>query len=565
MTGKRAPADDAKRVAALDIGTNSIRLIVAEASRDASYRVIDDEKIIARLGAGLASTGRLDSDRVRFAAEAIDRLRDIAQGYGVSRLRAVATAAVREASNGDELVDLVRETTGLEVEVISAEAEAKLTYRSVANAFDLRSQNAVIVDVGGGSTEVLLTVGGVVEKIYTLPIGAVKLTDLHGPCDDPRDEQFHAMRDAIQAILKDTIERPDFAPQIMFGTGGTFTTMATVSMHRNAPPGSPGDLLPFTVRGYEMQRSEVRHILDWLRKMPVSQRERVAGLPADRAPIIVAGVLIIDRVLRRFDVNRLQAHDGGIRDGLILTLIDEIFGRRDKPAPRRDGDRIREVVRFAAKCNYEARDAHHVATLALNIYDQLAEHLAEDFPDVFKPENRELLHAASLLRDVGYLVNYTRHHKHTYHLVVHSDLRGFSPRDREIVANIARYHRRSLPKIKHTNFAKLSEPDRETVQGLAAILRVADGLDRTHTQSVTGVRVEMRPGVCAFLLDADRSPAVNVWGAQRKAKLFDKYFGVEPVFEWVQADAPDAPAADEPVGDSGEPEPVRESSPSAGG
>jgi exopolyphosphatase/guanosine-5'-triphosphate,3'-diphosphate pyrophosphatase len=236
--------------------------------------------------------------------------------------------------------------------------------------------------------------------------------------------------------------------------------------------------------------------------------------------------------MKRFSVNRVQVHEGGIRDGLLLREIGDMFGAgegRRRGAP----DRLREVRRFAAKCNYEKPDSEHVAMLALRIFDQLSERLDPKYGWLFAEPNREILEAAAVLRDVGYLVNYARHHKHTYHLIVHSDIGGFSPREVELIANIARYHRRSLPKRSHPNFENLAPEDRHIVRALAAILRIADGLDRTHTQSVTDVGAELDESHAYFRIVSEASPSVNIWGAERKAKLFTQVFGREPVFRWA--------------------------------
>lgn len=531
MVSHQEAHEGSRRIAALDVGTNSIRLIVAEVSSDGSYRLVDDEKVIARLGQGLATTGRLDDERMDVAASAIASLKGIADGFGIERMPAVATAAVREAENADVFVALVRERAGIELEVISAEEEARLSHRSVENAFDIEHQNSAIVDIGGGSTEIVLSVGGVIEHVQSLKLGAVRLTETFGECEPDKDEGFSDLVSHVRGTLKSEFSRPSAPPQVMFGTGGTFTTLASMSMHRNAPSTGAGDLLPFTVRGYEMQRSEVRHLLDWLRKMSVRQRAAVAGVSPDRAPIIVAGLVIVERVMKRLNVNRLQVHDGGIRDGLLLREIDDMLGRRVRRR-KAAGDRMRDVRRFAAKCNYEKLDSEHVARLATRIFDQLDESLGEHHEALFSDTNREMLEAAAILRDVGYLVNYTRHHKHSYHLIVHSDIGGFSSREMSIIANVARYHRRALPKESHTGFATLSEEDAAIVRGLAGILRIADGLDRTHTQCVSDVRLEVAGDAARFAVESDTSPSVNIWGAERKAKLFRQFFDLDPVFEW---------------------------------
>lgn len=536
MTDQTPVPEGARRIAALDIGSNSIRLIIAEVLPDRSYRVIDDEKIIARLGHGLAEFGRLDDERMAAAVEGIVRLKSIADGFAVERMRAVATSAVREAANGGELVDCVRDRCGLEIEVISADQEARLAYRSVNNAFHLEHQSALVVDVGGGSTEILLAVNGVVEQVYKLKLGAVRLTEMFSPNDPMESKGFDRMRRYVNGVLREHAERPWVAPHVMYGTGGTFTALASMAMHRAAPDRASGDMLPFTIRGHELQRSEVRHLLDRLRKLTDRQRAEIAGLSPDRAGIIVAGVTIADRVMRWFGLNRVHVHDGGIRDGLILTIIDEMSGGPVRDGRRGTVDRLADVRRFAAKCNYEERDAEHVARLATRIFDQIRAQRPALAP-ILTDNARDMVEAGAVLRDVGYLVNYSGHHKHSYHLIVHSDLRGFSSREIEIIANVARYHRKSEPKAGHSMYSGLDDASRTTVDHLASIIRIADGLDRTHTQTVRDVEVVMSGSRALIRASAHTDPKVDLWGAEQKAQMFGRVFGVETAFEWFPADA----------------------------
>lgn len=527
----RTSTTTGRRIAAIDVGTNSIRLIVAETTGAGGYRVIDDEKEISRLGHGLEATGALDPDNMLRSANAIARMVDIARGYDIETLRAIGTCAVREASNGEDMCALVRDRAGVDLEVISAEEEARLAHQSVAAAFDLRDINGAVVDIGGGSTEIVTSVDGVIGNVFTLPLGAVRLTERFGACDDASDRQFITMRKFVRDLLGERLPRPEPAPALMFGSGGTFTTLASISMHRATATGS--DMLPFTVGGHEMQRDEVRHTLDWLRKMPVAERTSVAGLSPDRADIIVAGILIIDRVMKRLGVNRVRVHDRGIRDGLLLSMVEELgAGRRaSRNAPV---DRLREARRFAASCRYEERHSEQVARLAVRLFDDLAGAFGpapDDESDWRHPVNRELLEAAAVLHDVGYLINYSKHHKHSYHLIAHSDMPGYTSRQREIVANVARYHRRSHPKQKHSAFRRLSAADQAIVHRLSALLRIADGLDRTHTQSVIDVRAEVIGDRAVFRVEATSPQDVNIWGAQRKAGLFEEDFGLETRFE----------------------------------
>lgn len=519
------------RIAAIDVGTNSIRLIVADVDPDGGYRVVDDEKEITRLGQGLDATGRLGREAMEKSALVIARMRGIADGYGVERVRAIGTAAVREAANRNEFLALVKERAGVDVEPISAEDEARLAFISVAHAFDIHAAPIAVVDIGGGSTEVVLSSQGVVEQVYTIPLGAVRLAERIPGCATGDPRSLRRMRQAVKEVVRAHIEKPPFVPQYMVGTGGTFTALGSVSMHRGAGPEGP-DMLPFALRGYELHRSEVKHVLDWLDTMPVRQRLRVPGLSADRAELIVPGLAIAERVMKRLKANALRVHDRGIRDGLLLTMISERFPRSQRRAAE-PVDRWRALRHFAGACRYEELHSAHVADLAVRIFDQIVELRPDALGEHGDAFARDILYAAGLLHDVGYLINYSKHHKHSYHLIVHSDITGFSHRELELIANIARYHRRSEPKKKHLHYAKLPRADRALVRRLSGILRVADGLDRTHTQTVRDVRLHLAGDDVLCRVEAEENPAVDIWGAERKCRLFARSVGLTPTFEWA--------------------------------
>lgn len=255
--------------------------------------------------------------------------------------------------------------------------------------------------------------------------------------------------------------------------------------------------------------------------------------------------MIVERVMKHLGVNRLQVHDGGIRDGLIRTMARALFPEDSRPSPA-PPDHLRSVRQLAVNCSHEERHGNHVVHLAGQIFDQLA----ETFPEPggwSEPGNRLLLEAAALLHDVGYLINYSQHHKHSYHLIAHSDLVGLTPREIELVANVARYHCGVEPRRKHPNFGKLPRADRKRVRRLAAILRVADGLDRNHVQNVRGVTLRVESDTVRFLLEAAKDPAVDIWGAVRKSPLFQKVFAIKPRFKWKLAGA--AAAEGEPGGE----------------
>lgn len=525
---ERAPTGRVARLAAVDVGTNSIRLIIVDVAAGGTYRIIDDEKIITRLGRGSAFQGVLEDEAIEESVEAIGKLVLIARSNSVDRLRLIATAAVRDADNGQRVIDLVNERTGETLEVISAEAEARLAYRSVAGAFDLGATDVAVADIGGGSTEVVVSVQGMIEHVYTLPLGAVRLRERFGPCDDPQGDQLDAIRRFVRKTIRDHVERPANAPQFLIGTGGTFTTLAAMSMHEGAITGR-ADLLPGALRGHEIQRDEIRHFTEAIRRMPVERRTVIPGLGADRADIIVPGLVVIDRLMKRLGINRLRVHDRGIRDGIVLEMIEAI-GLTGSEQSEGSGavDPSGSATEFAARCGVDEQDARHTARLAVAVYDQLAE-----LGTIVRSEDdRFILEHATILRDVGYVVNYSKHHKHSYHLILHADLAGMAADHRRLVATVARYHRKAKPSLSHEEFAMHTPADQRRIRELAAILRVADGLNRTHGGDIQTIRLSRANGTIRFDCTADHDPAVCLWGAQRRADLFEEVFQCVPEFAW---------------------------------
>jgi exopolyphosphatase/guanosine-5'-triphosphate,3'-diphosphate pyrophosphatase len=507
--------DLSHRLAAIDIGSNSLRLIVAEAMREGNYRVLDEEKETTRLAGKLSSTGRLDPEAVEKALAALSRMKRIAEGFQVNELRCIATCAVREAKDGEEFCRRVKQEVGLDVEVISAEQEGHLAFFSVARNFALDKKDVAVADIGGGSTEIVLASGNIIETMCTTPLGAVRLTEMFADENGMIGEDYPKMVAWIDRELKRRTKHAILRPHLLIGSGGTFTSIAAMVMFMKGQGGMP-------LRGYEVTRAEVSHLVDRLRRMSLKARKNVPGLSPDRADIIVAGLTIVDRLLVHFQVNRVQIHDRGVRDGLLLTMLDQSLG-----APSQNPhDQEAAIERFALNCGADMDHGRHTARLAGMMLSQLVGKYD------LTAEDRPLLEAAARLQDVGYLINYDQHHKHSYHLIVNSRLAGFKPHELEIIANVARYHRGSFPKKSHDNFKRLSKADRSRVRKLAGILRIAGGLDRSNSRQVQGVSLQLCPQLITFNLIAKQNPDVDLWAAERRAELFEEAFAVETKFEW---------------------------------
>ena len=520
----RSPAKHAPpRIAAIDIGTNSIRLAVAEVQPDGSYRILDEDREMTRLGHGLFDTGRLAEEPMAHSLRVLGRMKAIVEGFGVGELRTIATSAVREAANGREFVREAWKRCRVRVDVVPPEEEARLALKSVRRHYDLGDRRAAIVDIGGGSTEVVLAVGGLVELVVSLPLGAVRLTERYLTSDPVKPKHWNALTRAIDGAIKDGMGKVPFAADVMIGSGGTFTNLVEMAQcERDGKAGNP--------RNYPLARAEVTRLLDRLRETPLAARREVPGLNPQRADIIVAGVAVVDRLAKRVGARQVLVNDRGIRDGVLLAMIEELPGMA-RPRRVTPPDRLDSARRLARQCRSNERHCERVALLAGQLFDTLRR------PFDLPPEGREILMAGALLHDIGYLINHERHHKHAYHLIMHGDLPGFSAREVELIANVARYHRRAAPKKAHSNFARLTKDERRLVRRLAAILRVADGLDRTHGSVVKAVRARTGRKAVRISVTASRNPSIELDDARRKSGLFEKAFGRSLVFSPYRAPA----------------------------
>lgn len=557
-----ARPDAPLRLAAIDVGSNSIRLLIAERDDEGGYRVLDEEKVSPRLGHAMSETGMIAPDRLEEAIGAVERMKQIAIGYGVAEVRVIATSAVREASNGHEFVASVQRLSNLHTEVIGHEDEGRLAHKSVAAAFDVRKLAFAVADIGGGSTEVVFSRAGAVEKVVGLKLGAVRVADMFGGRNASDPETFDQMRQYLKGAIETAIGKMPLKPKVLFGTGGTYSALASIQQAKDG-------VATESVQGHRMGRDRVARILERTRAS-LQKGGSVNGLNKDRYDIILPGAAIVEALMDTLGVDELVVHDRGIRDGLMLSMLESHtrsahsvggYGVQGQPGPSAPrvtlGSRAEAVRRFARTCRYHEAHSEHVTQLALEIFDQLAEQLpgvatqlaeqhpghplAVDHQTAMDAEGRGVLEAAGVLHDIGYLVNHSSHHKHSYYIIANGELDGFSPRERELIANVARYHRRSHPKGSHQPYKALDRHDRTIVRRLAGILRIADGLDRTHTQVVdrVSVRVEARDGsehpstptsTAVFTVESPSDVSTNIWGAERKSELFSLAFGVGCAF-----------------------------------
>jgi exopolyphosphatase/guanosine-5'-triphosphate,3'-diphosphate pyrophosphatase len=459
--------------------------------------VVDEVKAQPRLAQGLAASGRLNADAMLRALTALERMNAVAQRRGVSRLAAVATAAVREADNGEDFLRLVQRRLGIPLTIIDPETEALLSYRSVAHHFPL-DQRTIIADIGGGSLEVIGAVRGILDLTLSLPLGAVRLTERHLEGRKNPRMALVRLRSRIRRRLRQETSWEAWRGAQVVGSGGSFTNLGRMAAARRG-------LDVGAVHGTHVTTAEVEHLLDWLSSMSPGQRAQVPGLNPQRADIILAGLAVTAELLDQLDSPELIVSAFGLREGLLLEMI----GEQQQPVD----DPLRLAREFAERCQCDIRHVEQVRRLALLLFDRLAEPLGAD------PAERNLLEAAALLHDVGQLISYRNRHLHSHNLIMHAERLGLSARERPLVALVARYHRKESPSRKHPDYARLSRADRRIVKRLAAMLRIADGLDRGYTSVVDRLRFYLsRNRLRIGLIACWKSCFGGRWSSRRPAE-----------------------------------------------
>jgi len=494
------------RLAAIDIGSNSIRSVIVEVPDQGPHRLLDDEKEYTRLGAGVHGTGMLSQDAMDATYDALRRMLGIAEEMGVDQVRAVATAAMRKAANAPEFLLRLNNELDLDVEVISQIEEGRLAFLSATGAFDLQGRSAVM-DIGGGSVEVIRSTGHEIEFITSMSIGAVVMSERFHREDPMSKEEFKRLRKHVRSILKHELGSDPDPVTSMVASGGTVNALAAIVASEENPSYS-------SLQGFELRREVLIHNLARLARSTAEERGQITGLPENRIDIIVAGAVVVSEVMRALNANALWVNTKGVREGIVIDTIDRMRGHE------RQLDRTEAFRAFGRRCNYDETHAEHVCMLSLSLFDQLQEPLNLD------EETRPLLEAAALLHDVGYHIAYERHHKHSYHLISYSDLPGLGNRERLMVAAIARYHRGALPKSRHEGMADLDKKERKTVSHLGGILRLADGLDRTRSQRVSSVVVISEKDIVTVRVSGDGGLGVELHGATQKADLMERAFDV---------------------------------------
>lgn len=494
------------RVAAIDVGSNAIRFVVAEFVAPGNWMELEVQRVPVRLGHGVFLTGQLDARAMAGAVEAMGAFRRSIDTLGVPRYRAVATSAVRESRNGGEFVDWVRRETGIQLETITGSEEARLVWIAVRNRVALDDRAWVTVDLGGGSLEVSLVSSEGIHWAESHTMGTVRLLeDLGGPDGDPAEFRELVAEYVNTLRFQDQIDRDEIGG--LLATGGNIEALAKLA---GAEPDSTGvSRLPL---------ADLRRVIEELGEVGVAERIRRWDLRSDRADVILPAGLLYERVAVLAGVDEILVPHVGVKEGVILDVAEDLLGP-GVHASRLEQQAFVGALSLGRRFQFDETHARHVARHALSLFDQL-----QDMHRLSDADRRVLL-VAAVLHDVGQFISYRKHHKHSLYLIHNSEVPNVSARELELVALVARYHRRAEPKEEHFLYGGLGEPERLRVRRLSSILRIADALDREHLQRVESVTAVLDDDELVIEVEGRGDLLLEQWAFRKKARMFTHVFG----------------------------------------
>ena len=510
------------RYAAIDIGSNSIRMEAAELSPGSPMRVLASERVVTRLGESVFRNGVIAQEALELTCSVLARMAQQYQKLDLVGVRAVATSAVRDARNQAEFVERASIAVGTPVEIISGREESRLIHLGVQARWPHPNRNLLIVDIGGGSAELIAGEHCRMRDSFSRPLGAVRLREIFLQNDPPLPNELHQMHEYIEEKLAGIGKR--------FGNGrwdrviGTSATASAVICAVNRIPRTKRD------QADRMRASthEVRRLYKKLSALDLADRRKVTGIGPRRAEIIVPGISVLLRVLEDFRLPGMYYSAAGVRDGIIADLDARGVGRELAQLSR---DQRREVEQISRRYGVALPHARKVAALAHVLFTDLQP--LHQLP----PHFGKLLEAAAYLHDAGHYVADANHHKHSYYLVNNSDMSGFTNRERELIANLCRYHRKSMPVAVHSNWQTLSAEDKRVVLLLIPLLRLADNLDVSHEERIQSLSCRIRDGQVVLQAGSSADISLEQWAAERAGETFRQVYNRPVVTQKVQADA----------------------------
>ncbi|HEU0119918.1 MAG TPA: Ppx/GppA phosphatase family protein [Bryobacteraceae bacterium] len=499
------------RYAAIDIGSNSVRLAVAEVDPGTPVRTIAASREVTRLGTSVFSEGSISAEAMDNLCGVLTRYRAALERHHAMGVRAVATSAVRDAVNQEEFLRRASDSAGMPVEIISGIEESRLIHAGVQSVWPHPQERLLIIDIGGGSAEVIVSEGGRVTAAFSKPLGAVRLKQMFLANDPPAAADLDRLNgfidEKVSAILRKT-GKVEFDRVI-----ATSSTAAAVICAVNGIDRRSREIADRK----RATAAQVERLVAELSGQKLSQRRKQMGIGPRRAEIIVGGASVLSRILRAFGARSVYYSVAGVRDGIIADLaarrVGATLGRLNK-------EQRRIVETMARRFGVDVRHARKTAELAASLFQGLKP------LHTLPAESGKLLEAAAYLVDIGHYVSDMGHHKHSHYLVANADLPAFTTEERGIIALLCRYHRKSMPSARHVGYQNLSPANQRLVLRLVPILRLADALDRSHDQRVDALAVELLPNQAVIALRSDADTNLELWAGERAGEVFRQVFGV---------------------------------------
>ncbi|MEI6444860.1 MAG: Ppx/GppA phosphatase family protein [Nostocales cyanobacterium ELA583] len=513
-------------IAAIDIGTNSLHMVVVKIEATLpSFTIIAREKETVRLGDRNLMTGELKPEVMSKAIACLGRFKTLANSLGVDSIVAVATSAVRESPNGNDFLHQVETEVGLTVDLISGPEEARRIYLGVLSGMEFNNKSHIIIDIGGGSTELILGDSEEPRSLTSTKVGAVRLTGELVKSDPISESEFRYLQAYARGMLERAVEeiqgklKIGDSPQLI-GTSGTIETIATI--HAREKLG----LVPTTLNGYQFSLQDLRTWVNRLRKMTNVERGAITGMPEKRSEVILSGAVILQEAMTLLGVESLTVCERSLREGVIVDWM-LTHGFIDNRLRFQSSIRERSVLKTAKKYQTNLEHSERVAEFALSLFDQTQGQIHH-----WGGDERQLLWAAAILHNCGHYISHSAHHKHSYYLIRNGELLGYNETEIEIIANIARYHRKSPPKKKHDSYRNLLHREhKQMVNQLSAILRLAVALDRRQIGAISHIHSEYFPNFKEFKmfifpsLIADEC-TLEMWSLDYKKGIFEEEFGL---------------------------------------
>lgn len=491
-------------IAAIDVGSNAIRMAVARPGSGGSLEILEATRLPVRLGADAFTSGLLGESLMQAAVDAFLRFRAIANQFEVEQLRAVATSALREAENGELLIDRIAHQTGIQVEIISGEEEARLIHLAVSKALDLSGKCTVLIDIGGGSVEVTIARGDEIISSESYPMGTVRLLQRLG--SNGGLPSLKLMREYTESARR-RIDRELGGQKVDLcaGTGGNLEEMGL--LRKRLFKRETSDLITL---------DELNALIEKLGEMTVEERIKKLDLRPDRADVLLPACMVVHMIAREARAKEIKIPGVGLKDGVLWDMLPQVLGPR---LPRRE-QVLNAAMRLGQKYLFDAEHAAQVSRLAGRIFDQTLSLHGLDEGD------RLMLEAAALLHDIGHFINTIDHDQHGYYILKHSPLMGLEPPQQEIVASVIRFHRKTSPSVQQETFKTLPARDRMTILKLCAILRLADALEISHAARLQDVTLEKNAGHWQVLLHGQGEMMLEKWSFEKRKGLFQDVFGV---------------------------------------